>query len=523
MAARGSESARFGPETFPELFIALVGAAGTDLGHVEQLLMQELSRVRYEAESIRLSVLMSEVPGYRTLSSVRNGPEDARIDKHMTAGDEIRRTAKRGDAVLLLGLSKITKSRRPQSEENPVRVRHAYIFNSLKHPDEVRSLRKIYGDLVLVVAVYSPRSQRIQRLCERIAKSRKQYKSDKFLKIAGALVDRDEHEAGDEFGQNLRDTFPLADVFLDAENGVSLRGQISRFVSIVFGHPYVTPTVDEYIMFHARAAALRSADLSRQVGAVIATPSGDIISAGCNEVPKAGGGQFWESDRGTRKDYRDFSIGHDASARMKFEIVSDTLEKLRLAKWIRPRISDRTEPNSLVEKALLGSNAPLRDARVTSIIEFGRIVHAEMAALTDSSRRGLSVLGATIYCTTFPCHMCARHIISSGLGRVVYIEPYPKSMAKDLYGKSIRVDHDLEADEDAVSFEPFMGISPRKYFSFFEMKGPRKDQRGYAIRWDTRKAAPILTGSTTYLERELAAVVEIEQMVTRTESAHRRR
>lgn len=57
-------------------------------------------------------------------------------------------------------------------------------------------------------------------------------------------------------------------------------------------------------------------------------------------------------------------------------------------------------------------------------------MHAEMFAITDAARRGLSVRDATLYCTTFPCHMCARHIIASGIRKVVYIEPYPKSMAK---------------------------------------------------------------------------------------------
>ena len=43
--------------------------------------------------------------------------------------------------------------------------------------------------------------------------------------------------------------------------------------------PYVTPLFDEFAMFMAFAAALRSADLSRQVGAVVGK-SNEIISTG---------------------------------------------------------------------------------------------------------------------------------------------------------------------------------------------------------------------------------------------------
>ena len=74
----------------------------------------------------------------------------------------------------------------------------------------------------------------------------------------------------------------------------------------------VSPTIDEYCMFHARASALRSVDLSRQVGSIIATDNGEILSTGCNEVPYPGGGSIWESQiNENRRDNRDFIIGYD--------------------------------------------------------------------------------------------------------------------------------------------------------------------------------------------------------------------
>lgn len=51
------------------------------------------------------------------------------------------------------------------------------------------------------------------------------------------------------------------------------------------------------MMFVAKATALRSCDLSRQVGAVIVDPNGTIVSTGCNEVPMPKGGFFMKVEK----------------------------------------------------------------------------------------------------------------------------------------------------------------------------------------------------------------------------------
>jgi deoxycytidylate deaminase len=215
------------------------------------------------------------------------------------------------------------------------------------------------------------------------------------------------------------------------------------------------------------------------VGAVVTTGSGELISAGCNEVPQAGGGSVWDSIPPPLCDYRDFKIGQDPSAVMKREIIRDAFEALQGASWLSEE-KQKLSLDELTEMSLDPKNPVLRDRRIANIIEYGRIVHAEMSAIMDAVRRGISVKDSTLYCTTFPCHMCARHLIAAGLKRVVYIEPYPKSMAKQLYPKSIQVDNDMEADPNAVRFEPFVGVAPRRFFELFD-KVDRKDAAGYAL------------------------------------------
>lgn len=504
----------------PEIFIGLIGAVGTDLARVRDAIKQELRRANYTPEVIRLSRLMLDVENLEgELRPYETGPEDNRIDKFMDAGDAIRDSVARGDAVALLGISKIQDIREDYHQKNTTSGdgedrssgktaqnarplnRYAYIFDSLKHPEELRTLRRAYGSAFIAVSVYAPRDMRLKALCERIARSRKEYNSERYIDRAEQLIVKDEKEVGDDYGQNVRDTFPEADVFVDASIPETIPAQVARLINILFGHPYITPTVDEYCMFHAKAAALRSADLSRQVGAVITTDDGEIIAAGCNEVPRDGGGAVWEgrsADKG--KDYRDHAIGYDSTSRMKHETIAEIFERLS-PDWLAPELSSLS-PQDLANKALYEGTAPrLKGTRVDSIIEFGRIVHAEMFAITDAARRGLSVFNTTLYCTTFPCHMCARHIIASGIRQVVYIEPYPKSLAKELYRKSIQVDFDSEADNDAVVFRPFVGVSPNRYLELFSMP-KRKDEQGHTVDWDPEVAQPRMDRIGTYEEAE---------------------
>src|SRR4051812_35195383 len=83
--------------TAPELFIGLVGAVGTDLGSVGHCLKDELHRVGYSADIIRLSDLLLDTERFAQLRNLSSGPEDERINQLMTAGDDFRSAAQRGD------------------------------------------------------------------------------------------------------------------------------------------------------------------------------------------------------------------------------------------------------------------------------------------------------------------------------------------------------------------------------------------------------------------------------------------
>jgi cytidine deaminase len=431
----------------------------------------------------------------------------------MDAGDDFRRTSKRGDAVALLAMGSVRDIREEMTENSSKPVPgQAYIFNSLKHPEEVDTLRQVYGSALIVISVYESRERRLVTLCERIAKSSNKYEGRQFEDDASDLIERDQKDISDDFGQNVRDTFPKADLFLNADDPTELERQVQRFTRVLFGYPFASPTVDEYSMFHARATALRSVDLARQVGAVIATENGEILATGCNEVPYPGGGSIWESQiSDSKKDNRDFVIGYDSSVRMAHELVSEVLVRLRDAGWLAEEKKE-VDADTLAQEALFkGHPPPLRGTRAASVLEFGRVVHAEMAAISDAARRGVAIKGASLFCTTFPCHMCARHIIAAGISRVFYIEPYPKSLTKQLHGDAACIDYDSSAPANAVSFVPFNGIAPRRYFDLFEMKTARKDSTGRAVEWDPAESAPRVAQFSTYPDLELGHVELLEQ------------
>lgn len=500
----------------PELFLALVAAVGTDLDRVTTVLKNCLSEMNYDSKVIRLSSLLHQFQRWRTLPIK---PLDLQIDRHMTAGNEIREIMKNGEAMASLGIWQIENERLINSGlpvVPPKRVRkgslrdlmrglpipnRAFILRSLKHPHEVRLLRKVYGTSFYLIGAYSPREKRIQNLAAGIAESRNSSSPDRFRDKAEYLAGRDEEE-GKDFGQNVRGTYPRADVFVDANNPIELENSVERFIETIFGVGIHTPTKDEYGMFLAKGAALRSADLSRQVGAAIATTEGDIVSVGCNEVPKYGGGQYWSDDP---NDYRDYRLGYSTSDRMRRTLLADTLQRLLETKLLKR--GREIEIDDLIDKV----TPKMKSSQIMDLIEFGRAEHAEMSAILSAAHSGVSVDHCTLYTTTFPCHDCARHIVGSGITRVVYIEPYPKSRTALLHPDSVQIDNP-RAKMDRVDFAPFVGIAPRKYMPLFS-KLKRKESGGDVFLRSKLNAIPRNTSrSFVYAAEEFFALSRFSRL-----------
>lgn len=63
-------------------------------------------------------------------------------------------------------------------------------------------------------------------------------------------------------------------------------------------------------------------------------------------------------------------------------------------------------------------------------------VHSEQNAIVQAAKMGISLEGATLYCTHQPCSMCTRIIINAGIKRIVYQNPYPDEFSLKLLNEA---------------------------------------------------------------------------------------
>jgi cytidine deaminase len=494
------------------LVIGLVGAIGVDLTAVSAALGRALETVNYTTRDVRLIELVAALD--KRWSYQPDMKLEDRYGKRMDAGNEVRSILKRNDALVLIAMAAIRKLRKDvnSNADRPIK-RCAYIVRSLKTPEEVDSLRRVYGSNCIVIAAYASKRDREKMLADKISDSHFEPDGDRFTHAAKRLIVRDEKERGEDYGQNVRGTFWTADVFLNASHGSdALEKETRRFVDLLFGHPFSTPSRDECGLFQAQGAGLRSASAGRQVGAAIATPAGDIVAVGTNDVAKAFGGQYWPEDG---VDHRDHKRVGDSNAAMTRNIIADLLVRLKRKGWFvderagldAKKLLDCVEMDGLLKpftSAIAeeeGLPSLAESARVKHVIEFIRAVHAEMAALMSAARRGIPVDGCTLYSTTFPCHECAKHIVAAGIRRVVFVEPYPKSRVADMYDDSIAIDDN--GDKSRVTFQAFVGIAPRKYVELFT--APKRESNGEWVDFEKikRDQDPRLGGSIqSYVEQE---------------------
>ncbi|MDE1818981.1 MAG: hypothetical protein KGI19_10320 [Thaumarchaeota archaeon] len=461
-----------------EIFFGLVSPVGTDDERVIKTLTDTLDTVRYSHTIIKLSDSLKQINGLSIQISETN--EYDRINTLMSKGNELRNTLEDGGALASASIFQIQNYRRMKNGDKSKPIpRQAYILKSLKHPSEVELLRQVYGRSFWLISVYSPECIRNDRLKSKI-KETNYGASTNVGEQADYLIQRDQEES-DEFGQNVRRTFPLGDVFIDASLE-EIENEMSRFIKLVFGYPYHTPTLDEYGMYLAQASALMSSSLARQVGASIMGENGSVISTGTNEVPYVDGGVCNEDFGNT---LREFEKGSDFNDKHKKLIIGNFLQLLKDNSWLSESKKE-IDVKILVDEVF--NNPKLKNAQLMNLTEFGREMHAEMTALMEAARKTISVEDGTLYCTTFPCHLCTKHIVAAGIDQVIFIEPYRKSLAEDLFQDFISVDKKSET-ENKIEFNPFVGIAPRRYMDLFKWV-TRKQKNNEKLGWDQPTSNP---------------------------------
>lgn len=506
-----------------ELVVGMVCAVGTDYGPIRISLEKILARYNYSSRVIKISDLIERF----TERPLATSPENLRISERMTAGNALCRETGRKDIWALAAMADIN-SRRPEDPSGPnAQPRTAQILLSLKRPQEVTTLRKVYGNGFFLIGVFATEKERLDYLIERNAPK------DEAIK----LIRRDAEESDDRYGQYTTETFQLSDVFVQLKNG-AYEDELGRFFDLVFSDPYISPTQQEHAMFLAYASSLRSAQLGRQVGAAITSRDGDVLAVGTNDVPKPGGGLYWPGPL----DNRDHILKKDMNDLQRDRIVQrlidsakdlDNKRDVAIEDILRNAITFTPEATQeLIEEIRARVRQPDLDAESLAssfksrldITEYGRAVHAEMDALLTCARSGVSPQSSLLYVTTFPCHNCTRHIIASGIERVYYIEPYGKSRAEELHEDEIVVEEKLERKrgrQRRLPFTHFVGVGPRRYFDLFSLtlsEGHEliRKRNGQTIEIQRANAwTRVPLSPFSYLQKEERAVEEFEAIYTK--------
>jgi deoxycytidylate deaminase len=487
-----------------EMFFAVVGPVGAGGSRVIESLKRACEASGYKTEWIKASTLIKkwhEENGSSVPASEEKTLE--LVEAYQDAGDrmrerdaaEVARAVMREIAQRRAGATKVAYVRgepvRPNEE------RRAYLIDSIRHPAEVNLFRRTYGSAFALVGVVCEESRREQRILEKYF--RKPRHGEQAVKDqVKRFMQRDSDDAGNKRGQHVAEAFFEADYFVDNSEDdpegtkFALDEPLGRLVNIVAHDQIVRPTMEETAMHHAHSARVRSACLSRQVGAALVDSDGTVVATGVNEVPAAGGGVYGEGF-GKAHEHEDHRCAFReekfcSSNRQQNKIIDDLIAAL-------------PELDAVDDKLELASR--IRKTRLGGLIEFSRAVHAEMDALLSAGREGVSTVGTRLFVTTFPCHYCARHIVGAGVYEVQYIEPYPKSLALELHDDAIEtnpfkwqpperksmalqkkeVDKKLGTDAPPVPrqpgkalFRPFVGVSPRMYTRAFEKTWRLKDK-----------------------------------------------
>ncbi len=517
-----------------ELVFAVVGHVGSGTTKVAEALRDVLRATRvgdqaFSVDIIKARKVIEEGMKQRGAAlEVGEGKTLTDVIKYQDAGDKLREA---DHAAIALGAVALIRRARaklqgtvaePEKPVVPDGKPRAFIVDSLRHPAEVGLLRRIYGDGFVLIGVVCEHEERRKRISEKY--------EDAGTGAAERFMKRDA-KAPEKHGQRVSDAFHLSDFFVDNTAKRILEGgsanpdwkvseDLERLVQLVTHADVARPTTSESAMHAAAGAAMRSACLSRQVGAALVDADGNVISTGTNEVPRAGGGVYGQG----------FDETHDHRCVSGNRFCSNTREQNKIAHEILldilgeddPRMKDKDRREALLDI--------LRDGRIGDLLEFSRAVHAEMDALLSAGRKGATTVGSRLFVTTFPCHYCARHIVSAGVDEVQFIEPYPKSQALTLHSDSIQFEkgakpwiapsddvywsdknvEDKKRGTPHVLFRPFTGVAPRMYRRAFQNDRELKSRRtGDMSIHEPDWGAPYDLSKKSYAELEASLTKDI--------------
>ncbi len=427
--------------------------------------------------------LTDKFPGYFYCSLSKILREKAKandmggsIEELQSYGNKIRKENK--ESVLVEMLIKELEANEDfikDVENNDIK---GIVVDSIRNDGEVKTLRQLPN--FYLFSIHADKSVR----CERTVGEKKRFRTKEDFDKA----DRRDEAENISYGQQVKKCNYLADIILNNNDNVSsrnlnesifdkLRKYIFAIEEKIRGYK-IHPTTNEALMTIAYATSQSSVCLKRKVGAVIATieespnpqrdPLYSVISSGFNHVP-IGSIPCLNNVEYGEKCYRDHLQEQQASTikycpkcgreiKVKFKHVCDDRIENEFTEYFRncPKCKKEIDIPYVCE----GCNSKVFSEYLLSggkLMDMCRSLHAEENALMGISKNSDIVNGKlTLFTTTYPCNLCANKIVSAGIKKVVYSDPYTMEDARSI----------LEGA--SVSVEKFEGIKSIAFFKIFD-------------------------------------------------------
>jgi deoxycytidylate deaminase/dephospho-CoA kinase len=386
-------------------------------------------------------------------------------------GDKMREE-NGADHLVMVALSEAEKE---LSQETATERPAGLIVDGIRNTAEVQALRAWpHFYLVSVQAKRDVRETRVLAQGDRCKTEEEFRKADER--------DAEEQKAN---GQQVTKCNYLADISVINEKEISTDAKLDRqnYIHEKLYQPYLMliermamgeqpkearARRDEALMTLAYVESRRSSCVKRQVGAVIATEDGDVISAGYNDVPEASTPCIYDPRyRWCARDHLQESIAQKIaccpSCGSKVEIKVSCQQCAReITNFVKrcphckadididyqcPKCQTR-----VFEEFLAGAS----EERTGKLLDMCRALHAEENAILNLSRTGVRLPEkAVLYSTTFPCNLCANKIVAVGIRTVVYAEPYTMKEAELVFEKK------------HVALRRFEGVKSNAYFRLY--------------------------------------------------------
>jgi deoxycytidylate deaminase len=354
-----------------------------------------------------------------------------------------------------------------QKRESSTKPRQL-VIEAFRNPHEVEYFRDRYYEFFLI-SLYADIE---------IRKTRDPFSKERDRRDRGEGINMESlHQ------QNVSEYVRLSDIAINSEaREADLYDKLLDYFALIKQPGCFAPEWEETAMHMAYSMSVRSTCISRQVGAVIEGANGYIVGAGWNDVGKGQLGCGYRC-------YRDL-INLDSTI---LPCYRENEEAFR-DKWLIEKASKTSETNAFcykdeyskfemnkrIDKAVQtskwweDSEAMInvkedikKEVSKTKRLEYCRALHAEENAILQTAViGGIGVRGSIMYTTTFPCELCAKKIYQSGIRKVVYTEPYPRSLSQDVFFR------DGLRNIELAQFE---GVKSHSYYRLYKATVNKKE------------------------------------------------